>query len=51
MARLVQDEQVDDGTSGLIIQVLHGRHKHQHATTFWDDVKGAGNYIAYTCGL
>jgi len=43
VARLVQDGQVDDGTSGLIAQVLHGRHKHQHATTFWDDVKGAGN--------
>lgn len=41
VTRLVQDKQVDDdSTSGLIAQVLHGRHKHQHATTFWDDVKG-----------
>ena len=36
----MEDEQVDDGTSALIAQVLHGRHKHQHATTVWDNAKG-----------
>ena len=40
VARLVQDEQVDEGTSALITQVLHGRHRHQHATAFWNDIKG-----------
>ena len=40
MTRLVEDGQVDEGTSALIAQVLHGRHKHQHAATFWNDVKG-----------
>ena len=39
VARLVQDEQIDDSTSGLIAQVLHGRHKHQHPNTFWNNAK------------
>ena len=44
VARLVEDEQVDDGTSALITQVLHGQHKHQHATAFWNDMKGVIYY-------
>jgi len=40
ITRLIQDDQIDENTSALVGQILHGRHKHQHTVTFWDDVKG-----------
>lgn len=49
MTRLVEDEQVDDGTSALITQVLHGQHKHQQATAFWNDMKGV--FVLTLCKL
>ncbi|XP_065886531.1 anion exchange protein 2-like isoform X2 [Dysidea avara] len=40
VTRLVEDNHIDENTSALVGQILHGRHKHQHTVTFWDDVKG-----------